>query len=235
MPSSRFIAFLVSLLLYSGALVGDATEEKIQIWNSGSKRFVKDRRSVQKAQEEGLGYVGLDGKLVFFKNENDFKQWVQTKVKDEDQASMRLSYFSQKLDVIRACLGNIPDKEKTVKVAYDFRQCGGYYGNPVKYMLSLKDNFVTIDLRLELIYKGLPENMATVKSAISDAQPCIKKIMANQGIQFNLTYGYAAEGGVKDRYATVDIYDIRPAKVMPLNGVFSPARARWKIPTAFVR
>lgn len=212
MTYSRFTAHLLSLLLSSGALVGDASEEKIQIWHSGSKRFQKDRRTVEKAQQEGLGYVNLEGKLVFFKNENDFMQWMQTKVKNEDQISTRLSYFSQKIDVVRSCVNNVSDRGKTIKVDYDFRQCGGYYGNPVKYMLSLKDNFITIDLRLELIYKGQPANMATVKSAINNAQPCVKKIMANQGIQFNLTYGYADEDGVKDRYATVDIYDIRPGK-----------------------
>lgn len=36
--------------------------------------------------------------------------------------------------------------------------------------------------------------------------------MANQGIQFQLSYGYADEGGLKDSFAKVDIYDIRPGK-----------------------
>lgn len=187
-------------------------EEKIEIWNPKLKRFVHDRRTIQFALDERLGHVNLAGKQVFFKNEADFKQWVQSKIKEEDHILMRLVYFSQKNDVIRSCTEKISDREKTVKVDYDFRQCGGYYGNPVKYLLSLRDDFITIDLRLELVYKGQAENKAVVKNAISDAQPCIRKIMANQGIEFNLTYGYQDEDGLKDKYAVVDIYDIRPGR-----------------------
>lgn len=164
---------------------------------------------MQIALNENLGYVTLDGKPAFFKNEDDFKQWLLAKVKEGDQIPMRLAYFSQKNDVIRSCTEKISDREKTVKVDYDFRQCGGYYGNPVNYLLLLKDGFISIDLRLELVYKGLPENMVAVKNAIYAAQPCIRQIMANQGIQLHLTYGYADEGGLKDKYASIDIYDIR--------------------------
>ncbi|MBX3722062.1 MAG: hypothetical protein KF713_09495 [Turneriella sp.] len=212
MTSSRFTAFLLSLLLSSVALVGDVPEERIQIWQPRLKRFIKNKPTMQNAQEEGFGYVTLNGKRHFFKNETDFKQWVQSKAREEDQIRNRLEYFSQKNNVVQSCLSKLPDRTKTVKVEYDFRQCGGYYGNPVNYVLLLKDDFITIDLRLELVYKGLPENMGAVKNAINAAQPCIRKIMANQGIQFQLSYGYADEGGLKDSFAKVDIYDIRPGK-----------------------
>lgn len=190
----------------------DASNEKIQIWNPGLKRFVKDKLTVQKAQEERMGSVIIEGKPVFFKNENDLKQWAQTKVKDEDQVRARLEYYSQKLDVVQSCINKISEKSKTVKVEYDFRQCGGYYGNPVNYLLSLKDGFITIDLNLELVYKGRPENMVAVKAAIFSAQPCIRTILANQGIQFRLSYDYEDEGGLKDSFAKVDIYDTRPGQ-----------------------
>lgn len=212
MTSSRFTAFLLSLLLSSVALVGDAPEERIQVWQPRLKRFIKNKPTMQNAQEGGFGYVTLNGKRHFFKNETDFKQWLQSKASEENQIRNRLEYFSQKNSVVQSCLSKLPDRTKTVKVEYDFRQCGGYYGNPVNYLLLLKDDFITIDLRLELVYKGLPENMGAVKNAINAAQPCIRKIMANQGIQFQLSYGYADEGGLKDSFAKVDIYDIRPGK-----------------------
>lgn len=218
MVSTRGVALLLCMLLSSSLLITetkaqtDNYNEKVQIWNPKLKRFAKDRRTMPAALDDRMGYVILDGKPVFFKNEVDFKQWLQAKAKQEDQIVMRLAYFSQKNGVVRSCIGNIPDREKTVKVDYDFRQCGGFYGNPVKYLLSLKDNFITVDLRLELVYKGQAEHKAAVKNAISDAQPCIRKIMANQGIQFNLTYSYADEESLKNKYASVDVYDIRSGK-----------------------
>lgn len=210
-PLQGLLLVLITLVAETNAQA-DASNEKIQIWNPGLKRFVKDKRTMQAALTENVGYVTHDGKPVFFKTEVDFKQWVQAKVKEKDQIRTRLEYYSQKLEIVHSCIEKISDKDKIAKVDYDFRQCGGYYGNPVKYLLSLKDNFITVDLRLELAYKGQPENIQVVKSAINNAQPCIKKILANQGIQFNLTYGYADEGGIKDKYAAIDIYDIRSGR-----------------------
>lgn len=182
-------------------------KEKIEMWNHSLSRFTKDKRTLHSALNDHLGYVKLDCNPMFFKNESEFNFWITENNRDQDQIDKRLTFFSQKSDIIQSCIDNIIDKGKKIKVDRLFSDCNGLIINPVKYEISLKNSFITIDLNLKLVYKGKQENMAAVKSKFDHIQPCIKKILANQGLNFNLKYVYADEAKIKNSHATIKIYD----------------------------
>ncbi len=183
-------------------------KEKVTIWNQTLQKFTKDQRTLSHALSEGLGYITLDCNPMFFKNEIDFYLWNLQKSKSEDDINNRLSFFSQKSDVIKSCINGIIDKRKKIDVDRMFYGCNGNSGNLVKYEILLKNNNININLRVKFEYNGQKSNMGLTKNKVDRVQPCIKKIMANQGINFNLDYVYTDEGKLKDSHATIKIHDI---------------------------
>ena len=180
--------------------------EKIQLWNPISRRFNRDKRTLQAALDEPLGFIIIDGKPMFFKDQNDFNLWLLAKP-ERDAADHRVTFHSQKSKVIQSCLEGASNKAKVVKVDKAFYSCAGSYGDIVKYETYLKDNIINIDLRLQLNYGGTVENMPPTKKKFDSVQTCIRKIFARHGLKFNLSYAFSDEATIKEAHAAISVLD----------------------------
>lgn len=180
--------------------------EKIQLWNLASGRFNRDKRTLQAAFSESLGFVIIDGKPMFFKNESDFNRWLLAK-SERDNADHRVTFHSQKSKVIQSCLAGVSDKARVIKVDKDISYCSGSYGDSVKYETYVKDNIINVDLRLQLNYRGTAENMPLTKKKVDNVQACIRKIFARNGLKFNLRYAFSDEAAINEAHADIRVLD----------------------------
>lgn len=180
--------------------------ERIQLWNPVSRKFNRDKRTLQAAFDERLGFVIIDGKPMFFKDQNDFSLWLLVKP-ERDAADHRVTFHSQKSKVIQSCLESVSNKAKVVKVDKYISYCSGSYGDSVKYETYVKDSIINVDLRLQLNYRGIAENMPLTKKKVDNVQTCIRKIFARNGLKFNLSYAFSDEATIEEAHATIRVFD----------------------------
>ncbi len=84
--------------------------ERASVWNERLKKFVPSRLSVNEVLKKNLGFVNVEGAIVFFESDMAFAAW-RAAATPSDPVMARAEYASGKSEFIKSCLANTLDSE----------------------------------------------------------------------------------------------------------------------------